>query len=154
MEDKELLKLWESVRCDLKQVTETKVRSSIAMNSQSHEVTHTLLYFCDASSVAYAAAVYLLQTNKQSGFKVDLLFSKTRLAPLKTMSIPRLELLAVLIGVRCVEFVKTQLNDRIQKTFLLTGSQCVLQWIKSEKELSVFVRNRIKEIREHNDMLC
>ena len=93
------------------------------MNSPSHEVTHTLLCFCDASSVAYAGVVYLFQTNKESGFKVDLLFSKKRLVPLKTMSIPRLELLAVLIGVRCVEFVKTQLNDRTQKTILLTDTQ-------------------------------
>ena len=106
-----MLKLWESVRCDLKQVTETKVRRSIAMNNPSHEVTHTPECFCDASSVAYEAVVYLLQTNKESWFKVNLLFSKTRFAPLKTMSIPRLCLLAVLIGVRCVEFVKTQLND-------------------------------------------
>ena len=153
MHGEELVKLWESVGYDLKSITETRVERAIVMESNGLEVKHRLLCFCKASSRAYAAAVYLLQTDRNNEPKVDLLFSKTRLAPLKDISIPRLELLAVLIGVRCVKFVKSQLNYQIDEIYLMTDSQCVLQWIKSKKDLSVFVRNRVKEIRENDDIV-
>ena len=64
-----------------------------------------LLVFCDASKYAYAATVYL---REEEGEKCtnSLIFSKTRLSPNKDISIPRLELLAALIGVRCTGFVE------------------------------------------------
>ena len=68
------------------------------------------------------------------------------------MTIPRLELMAVLIGVRCVNFVKEQLKISVEGINIWTDSQCVLKWLKSEKDLSVFVRNRVKEINSHHDI--
>ena len=64
-------------------------------------VTCQLLVFCDASKYAYADTVYLLQETTNCR-RIDLIFSKTRLAPNKQITIPRLELLAVLIGTRCL----------------------------------------------------
>jgi hypothetical protein len=69
------------------------------------------------------------------------------------MTIPHLELMAVLIGVRCLNFVKKQLRLPIQRQCLRTDSQCVLEWIKTNKPLPVFVRNRVKEIKMHKDVL-
>ena len=66
-----------------------------------------LLCFCDASAIAYASAVYL-----SSDAGVNLLFS----------SIPRLELLAVLIGVRMLNFVQEQLQLPLEKKFLWTDN--------------------------------
>ena len=68
------------------------------------------------------------------------------------MTSPRLELMAVLIGVRCVKFVKEQLKISVEGIDIWTDSQCVLKWLKSEKDLSVFVRNRVKEINSHRDI--
>ena len=65
-----------------------------------------LLCFCDASLRAYATTVYMFQMCENSVLRSDILFSKTRLAPLKEMTISRLELMAVLIGVRCVKLSK------------------------------------------------
>ena len=81
-------------------------------------------------------------------------FSKTRLAPLKNSTITRLELMAVVIGVRCLSFVKSQIKVPIAATYLWTDSQCVLKWIVSKKDVSVFVRNRVKEIKSHYDIVC
>ena len=69
------------------------------------------------------------------------------------MTIPRLELMAVLIGVRCVEFVKQQMKLPIQKVCLWTDSQFVLGWIKTTKNLHVFVKNRVSEIKQHKDVI-
>ena len=70
---------------------------------------YKLLRFCDASTRAYAALVYLHQTNGYES-KVDLMFTKTRLTPVKGMTVPRAALMAVNIGIRCLEFVRKQLK--------------------------------------------
>ena len=85
--------------------------------------------------------------------KSTLIFSKTVLAPIQNGSIPRLELMGVLIGVRALKFVEKQLNIPIKSKILFTDSQCVLHWLKSTKVLSVFVENRVKEIKESNNLL-
>ena len=82
-----------------------------------------------------------------------LIYSKLRLAPAKTrqkgkaLNIPRLELLAVLIGVRAARFVRQELGLSLDRQFIWTDSLCVQHWISSSKDLSVFVHNRLKEIR-------
>ena len=80
------------------------------------------------------------------------MFSKTRLAPIKGMTIPCLELMAVLIGVRCVKFVQSQLKCDIEEIYVWTDAQCVIKWISSNKKLSVFVSNRVREIRGHPEI--
>jgi diketogulonate reductase-like aldo/keto reductase len=80
----------------------------------------------------------------------NLIFAKTRLAPVKKMTIPRLELMPVLIGVRCLKFVKTQLMIEISHEYFWTDSQIALDWINSKKQLPVFVKNRVKEIKSNN----
>ena len=96
-----------------------------------------LLCFCDASAKAYASVVYL-----SSDASVNLLFSKaSRVAPIKKLGIPRLEILAVLIGVCMLNFVQEQLQ-----------LQCVLHCIMSKKPLTSFIRNRVKEITETKDI--
>uniref|UniRef100_A8PJP4 Pao retrotransposon peptidase family protein n=1 Tax=Brugia malayi TaxID=6279 RepID=A8PJP4_BRUMA len=55
--------------------------------------------FVNASSAVYTASVYFTQVRK------SLVFAKLRIAPIKSMTIPRLELSAVLIGIRAVQFV-------------------------------------------------
>ena len=106
-----------------------------------------LLCFCDASAKAYASVIYL-----SSDTGVSLLFPKARVAPIKKLGIPRLELLAVLIGVRMLNFVQEQLQLPVKKEFLWTDNQCVLHWIMSKKPLTTFVQNRVKEITETKDI--
>lgn len=83
---------------------------------------------------------------------MDLVFTKMRLTPVKGMTIPRAELMAVLIGVRCLEFAKQQLKLAIKGIHLWSDSKCVLSWIRSNKNLTVFVANRVCEIKSHSDV--
>ena len=71
--------------------------------------------------------------------KPDLIFCKSRIAPVKMITIPRLELLAVLTGVRCLKYVETQLKLPLDTVILMTDSQCVLHWISSTKLFVVFI---------------
>ena len=82
--------------------------------------------------------------------KANLIFSKARVAPKEELTLPRLELLRTLISKRSTHFVKTHLDVPTPKTILWTDSQCILHWLKTKKLLSVFVENRLKEIRNGN----
>ena len=95
------LKQWSTIRLDSSSLSDLQVNRCIAMNGNCCDIKYHLICFCNASKDAYAAVVYLLQTSREQGSKSDLIFSKTRLAPIKKMTIPRLKLMAVLIGVRC-----------------------------------------------------
>ncbi|CAG2192995.1 unnamed protein product [Mytilus edulis] len=140
---------WKEISFDLDEIQEYHIPRAIGLPGT---VTFRLLCFCDASTKAYASAVYLHQLREDNLCKIDLLFSKTRLVPNKKITLPRLELLAVVIGVRCIDFVKKQLKLPICETILWTDSQCVLHWIGSKKPLATFVDNRIKEIRQQQDI--
>jgi len=112
--------------------------------SRDEAIEYTLVCFCDASAKAYSAAIYLRQSLFDS-CKTDLIFCKTHLAP-QNNTIPRLELLGVLIGVRALKFVTKELHVEVAHTFLFTDSLCVLHWLVTKKPLSVFVTNRLREI--------
>lgn len=102
--------------------------------------------FTDASCDSFAAAAYLTQRFPEKS-ETKLIFSKNRLAPIKGITIPRLELLGILIGTRLIKFLKKEIDIDITKCVLWSDSLCVLHWISSNKDLPKFVANRLKEIR-------
>ena len=117
-----------------------------------------LLIFSDASVHCYATAVYLRSVEENS-VKVNLVFAKTRLVPVakgrkkcKKLTVPRLELMGVLIGARAANFVAAELKLPLMERILWTDSQCVLHWLKTKKPLPVFIENRVGEIRSQKDL--
>ncbi|VDK17999.1 unnamed protein product [Anisakis simplex] len=105
--------------------------------------------FADASSRAYATAIYFKQENQ-----VTLFYAKARLCPIKGLTIPQLELLAILISVRASNFIIKQLNLVNIKRTIWTDSKCALAWINSgsSEKLSRYVRNRLNEVRLTKDI--
>ena len=77
-----------------------------------------------------------------------MLTSKTRVAPLKQLSIPRLELLSCLILARLVCTIKNALISQvsIQNVKLWSDSTTALYWMKNQGEWKQFVRHRVNEI--------
>ena len=55
----------------------------------------------------------------------------------------------MLIGVKYLQFVKSQLKLHIVEEYLWSDSQVAIAWIKSDKSLPVFVKNRVEEIKKH-----
>ena len=139
--DEEMLHKWIKIQNEIELISMVTIPRFIG-NSNCQ-----LLCFCDASTKAYASVIYL-----SSNAGVNLLFTKSRVAPIKKLGTPRLELLAVLIGVRMLNFVQEQLQLPVEKKVLWTDNQCVLHWIMSKKPLSTFVRNRVQEITETKDI--
>ncbi|XP_062704433.1 uncharacterized protein LOC134286777 [Aedes albopictus] len=100
----------------------------------------------DASDSAYACvAYYRLET--ESGVQVALIGAKTKVAPLKVLSIPRLELKAAILGVRMLETVQGYHTYPVSRRILWSDSSTVLAWIRSEhRRYNKFVAVRIGEI--------
>ncbi|GFX27442.1 integrase catalytic domain-containing protein [Trichonephila clavipes] len=104
--------------------------------------------FSDASERAYAAVVYIKCFNESGQSQTRLLCSKSRVAPLKTLTIPRLELSAALLLSRLVKKVVPILQLPIHKIWMWTDSTIALAWIKTEPhKLKTFVSNRVAEIQ-------
>ena len=116
--------------------------------------------FCDASKRAYATVIYLC-VEYQDNVKVNLVFSKLRLVsvvkrkgkrPKKEITLPCLELMAVTIGVCAANFVTKELKIPSLKRTIWTDSTCVLCWLRTNKPLSLFVENHVKEIQRQSDL--
>ncbi|VDM29458.1 unnamed protein product, partial [Toxocara canis] len=95
--------------------------------------------FVDASKDAYAAVAYL-RSYKGNRYESSLLMSKSRVAPIRGITIPRLELMAALIGSRLLHFVQQQLKHT-GPMFLWSDSQAALHWIATATTVDRFVDN-------------
>ncbi|GFY31056.1 integrase catalytic domain-containing protein [Trichonephila clavipes] len=103
--------------------------------------------FCDASKKAYDADIYL-RTKSRNGISVKLVTSKSRVAPLNCVTLPRLELLGALVAARLASKVKKIVNlKRSCLQYHCTNSKIVLFWVKGNKTRGKqFVANQINEI--------
>lgn len=104
--------------------------------------------FTDASQTAYGTCIYI-RTISVDQITVRLLCSKGKVAPLKPVSIPRLELCGALLGARLCNKVVTSLHRHFDLIMFWTDSTIVLGWLRMAPNLlKTFVQNRTAEIHE------
>eukprot|EP00117_Sycon_ciliatum_P016997 scpid5959/ scgid16188/ len=108
----------------------------------------TLHVFCDASSVAYGAVVYSSTVQRGSEGNVRLAGAKSRVAPTRTQSIPRLELLAAVLGLQLARKFSQIMTIAMSEVIFWSDSATVLLWIRSySRRFKPFVANRISHIQ-------
>lgn len=108
--------------------------------------------FVDASENGYAAVAYL-RISTENNIVCSLVGSKTRVAPLRMTSIPRLELMAALIGARFANNIIKSHSIQIQNKFFWSDSKTVISWLThSNKKYHQFVALRISEILETTEL--
>uniref|UniRef100_UPI00143B4EC3 uncharacterized protein LOC117162547 n=1 Tax=Bombus vancouverensis nearcticus TaxID=2705178 RepID=UPI00143B4EC3 len=104
--------------------------------------------FCDASEKAYGACVYLRTLTINGRAWTQLLTAKSKVAPLKCQTIPRLELSGALLLTSLMSTVQQALSQKITRTIYWTDSTIVLHWLNtSPHTLKTFVANRVSEIQ-------
>ena len=112
-------------------------------------VQYTLRHFSDASETGYGQASYLRMINKNGDVHCCLIFGKSRVAPAKYVSIPRLELIAVTLSVKVSDMLKRELDIPVASEEFWTDSQIILGYISNEaRRFKTFVANRVQFIRE------
>ncbi|KAK7930431.1 hypothetical protein WMY93_006826 [Mugilogobius chulae] len=110
-------------------------------------ITAQLHHFCDASEEGYGTVTYLLQQNESLQRHSAFIMGKARVAPLKTVTIPRMELIAATMASRMDVLWRKELHMSLQDSVFWTDSASVLKYIKNEtSRFKIFVANRVSEI--------
>ncbi|XP_062537684.1 uncharacterized protein LOC134206011 [Armigeres subalbatus] len=108
-----------------------------------------LLGYCDASKRAYGAVLYVRTEVSDGTINIQLVCSKSRVAPLKPMTIPRLELCGALVLAQLAQKAIVSLKVKFDSVTLYSDSMICLSWLKkSPAVLNEFVCNRVATIVE------
>ena len=107
-----------------------------------------LIIFCDASEDAYGSFAYVRWQRQGGGFACNLIVSKNRLAPIKKMSIDKIELCGAVLSKRLKSFIDKECRYTFEKCYYLVDSQIVHAMIqKSSYGFNTFAATRIGEIQ-------
>lgn len=140
-----LLQEWLTYRSDLNRLTKFRIPRWIHTSADDNEVE--LHGFSDASNDAYAAVVYVRIHDKDNGVHVNLITSKTKVSPIKQVSIPRLELCGAQLLAKLLLEVSETLDIPKEKIHAWTDSSVVLAWLSSHpSRWKTFVANRVSDI--------
>lgn len=113
-----------------------------------------LIVFCDASRLAFGACAYVRWKLVNGEFEVRFVAAKTRVSPLKELSIPRLELQAAVLASRLAKTTRGQFRFNFSRSIYFTDSLVVLAWIQSQSRCyKPFVSCRIGEIQSSSEPL-
>nr|CAH7749572.1 unnamed protein product [Callosobruchus chinensis] len=136
---------WMTFTENLTTLCEIKLPRQVMLHNASRIELHG---FCDASQRAYGACVYVKSIINDTS-STQLLCSKSRVAPLKTVSLPRLELCGALLLTRLMSKVLEYIKISVDSVSYSTDSSIVLCWISAPppNTWKLFVSNRISKIQ-------
>jgi hypothetical protein len=145
----DMLQTWRDISRQLPDLQTLEIPRSISTGPKKRIELHV---FADASELAYAACVYSRVTHKDGSVTARLLLSKTRVAPVKTISLPRLELCAAHMAAKLVTMAREALEGtdfHISCCTAWSDSTIALAWIAAEpRRWKSFVANRVTAIQD------
>ncbi|XP_063965022.1 uncharacterized protein LOC135156447 [Lytechinus pictus] len=142
---------WNEWLIDLPKMADFQVNRCVKPHNFGEVKEYEVHHFADASEMAYGVSSYLVLKNATGQSYSGLIIAKSHLAPLKRMTIPRLELMAAALAVKLDAFLRRELEIPIKRSVYWTDSTIVLQYIRNEdKRFHTFVANRIAAIRDQS----
>ncbi|XP_065075684.1 uncharacterized protein LOC135699369 [Ochlerotatus camptorhynchus] len=151
--DRELTSLrnqWINYHSNLPSLNELRIDRFVLL---ANSVDTQLHLFSDASDIGYGTCAYLRSINNRGQIKIALLTSKSRIAPLKKQSTPRLELCGALLSAELYQRITPSLQITFT-TFFWTDSTTVINWLKATPSAwTTFVANRVSKI-QHATQHC
>lgn len=144
----ELKLRWDRWVQDLSVTNEIRVNRCLYDSVGLEDVTECYLHgFGDASKKAYCALIYFVYRTADGKTHVRLVASKTRVAPLKELSIPRLELMSARTLAQLMHTVKNALHSqrKLNGVKFWLDSKMAVSWIQNKGEWKQFVGHRVNE---------
>ena len=140
---------WEKWRSDLILLNDLGVQRCFRPSNFKELKSIELHYFSDASISGYGQCSYLRLVNERNEVHCSFVMGKARVSPLKSVTIPRLELTAALVSVKVSSMLHRELNYEEIVNVFWTDSKVVLGYINNDsKRFHIFVANRVQQIRE------
>ncbi|XP_078372656.1 uncharacterized protein LOC144656297 [Oculina patagonica] len=146
--DGERWEKWKSQLASLSQITVDRCVKPASIRDLKIAELHN---FADASQIAYGAVSYLRLVDIEDRIHCTFVIGKSRLAHLKPMTVPRLELSAAVLAVQLDQTVREELDIPICQSTFWSDSTCVIQYIRNQsKRFHTFVANRLSVIHENS----
>ena len=145
----EIEQQWKRWLDDLPKLQDLKMPRCVKPPEFGNVTSIQLHHFSDASEKGYGATSYLRLKNDQGDIHVTLLMAKAKLAPLKSTTIPRLELVAAVESVKLDHLIRQHLEISLPSTYW-TDSTIVLAYLCESKRYKTFVANRVSRILSHS----
>lgn len=144
----ELQEQWTTYRNELPKLEDLSIQRWLGMTKTNESIQ--IHGFCDASERAYAASVYIRIVNSDKIVCTSLIVAKTKVAPLKTISLPRLELCGAELLAKLITYTCKALRLQDKPVYAWTDSEIVLAWLRGEpSRWKTFVANRVVKIHQH-----
>ncbi|XP_052747995.1 uncharacterized protein LOC128200049 [Galleria mellonella] len=144
----ELLREWKVYQTELSKLVDFKLPRWL--KTKNNDIIIELHGFSDASNVAYSAVVYIRVIDCEHKIHSNLVTAKTKVAPIKQISLPRLELCGAVLLAKLLSEVAEVLS--IPKVHAWTDSTVVLSWLNDHpSRWKTFIANRTSEILDRLD---
>jgi hypothetical protein len=141
----QLQEKWINLTQELPELENIPIKRYVSQENYSRIELHG---FADSSETAYSAVLYI-RTISNEKITSEILCTKTRVAPLKKVTIPRLELCAAQLLTNLTKIAIDSLNIKFDSVILWSDSEIVLTWLKTPShQLKTFVANRVANIQE------
>lgn len=140
---------WENWKESLRELSGISLDRCVKPANFGTVVSSQIHYFSDASEKGYGSVAYLRLSNREGKVHCTFLFGKSHVAPLKAVTIPRLELMAAVSAVKANSMIVKTLDIPVQRIVFWTDSTTVLRYIRNEKSrFHTFVANRLAMIHD------
>ena len=141
---------WEYWKANIQRLCDIKIPRCLRKKG-CMKIKHTSLhYFSDASETGYGVVAYIRSVRENGEIFCNIVMAKSRVAPLKFMSVPRLELSAAALAVKIAVQLREELDMEVHDEVFWTDSRVVLGYIQNtKKRFKTFVANRIHQIKSH-----
>ncbi|XP_055613352.1 uncharacterized protein LOC129759844 [Uranotaenia lowii] len=142
----ETLHEWQQLKKTLPKLAELEFPRQAIPSNVAHLELHG---FSDASIRAYGGAIYAFAIDTQGNKSMNLLCAKSRVVPMKDLTLPRKELIGAKLLAELMSRVIGIIPQHINKVHYWCDSQVVLSWIHAnDQHAEVYVRNRVKIIQQ------
>lgn len=150
--DENDIKFWMKYRDELKDLKPLKLERFLLKDSDVKDLQ--IHGFSDASSMGYGACIYVRAINDSGNVVIGLLCSKSRVAPLVSHTIPRLELMGANLLAHLMNTVRKSIPSFVTyREYFWSDSNIVLHWIRMmSRSLKTFVSHKVAEIQELTDV--
>ena len=143
---------WTKWERQLKKLEKLSVDRCLRPANFGKIVDCSLHHVADACEYAYGQASYLCIVDETGRIHCCSVIGKSRVAPLKYITMPRMELVAATHSLKTSALLKRELQMNYDKEIFWTDSEVTLGYIRNEsKKFKIFVANRIELIREHSE---